>query len=324
MSAQESKFSFGLGGEISGGWADDKNDSDKDIDKFTSAEVYQSGGGGGIIGSFEYRINDLIAAGLKAGFRKDFQRFVMGFETSLFARIYFFRPKGIELFLEPGFGGIFVTGGEGQDGAYMGQTKGFFDFYANVGARFNLGNWYIEPYGGFGYPYWGRLGVMFGYRVPAPKPAAPAPAAPARSAASSASDRVTERQTETPRTVTSSGAQEPIRTIYFPANRTDFTGLDFATVETNNRNISAVVSLLQGNPEYRVLLEGHANPTEGTENEERYELIPLSRQRADAVADMLVAAGANRKQLVIGGSGGLHAGGSAETNRRVELSLLRN
>ncbi|MDR0569549.1 MAG: OmpA family protein [Spirochaetaceae bacterium] len=319
MYAQESKFSFGFGGEISGGI----DDPDRDDDDVLS-EVYKSGGGGGWSGAFEYRINDLFAAGLKTGTRHDFQYWVTAFEQSIFARIYFVRLNRLDVFAEPGLGGIFAV--------RESQVRAYLDAYILAGVRIKFGNWYVEPYLGTGYPFWGRVGVMVGYRVPAPKPApVQTQSADARAErnAADATDRMTTAQRqqqaqEAPKPATPPSPQEPIRTIFFSANSIDFAGLDAETVAANQRNLDDIAKNLMAHPNYRVLLEGHANPTEGTINEEQFELIPLSRQRADAVAEMLVKAGVNRKQIVIAGSGGIHSSNNPEANRRVEITIMRN
>ncbi|MDR0562305.1 MAG: OmpA family protein [Spirochaetaceae bacterium] len=314
--AQESKFSFGFGGEISGG-IEDPDASDDTV----LSEVYKSGGGGGWTGTFEYRINNLFAGGLKTGVRHDFQYWVTAFEQTIFARLYFVRLKRIEVFAEPGLGGVFAI--------REAQVRAFLDAYLLAGVRINLGNWYVEPYLGGGYPFWGRVGVMIGYRVPAPQPVA-VQSQPAETRtetkAPDAADRLAtlRQQSETPKPADSSTAsapQEPVRTILFPANATDFTGLNSETIERNNRHLSDIANTLKAHPQYRAVLEGHANPTEGTENEERYELVPLSRQRADTIADMLAGAGVDRKQLEIVASGGSRSTANSDANRRVEITI---
>ncbi|MDR2518918.1 MAG: hypothetical protein LBD13_05840 [Spirochaetaceae bacterium] len=135
--AQESPFSFGLGGEVSGG-ADPK--------------IYE--GGGGWIGSAEYRFHERFAGGVKSGASNDFQYRITVFRENVFARWYFWRPKNLEVFAEAGLGGLFVVRGS--------ETWANLEFSFAAGVRFSFGTWYVEPYLGAGYPVWGRVGVAVG------------------------------------------------------------------------------------------------------------------------------------------------------------------
>jgi len=303
--AQESKVSFGMGGEINGGAA------------VEDTKVYEAGGGW--TGSAEYRFTNLFAGGIKLGVTNDFKYRITVFEQSIFARLYFVRLKKVDIFAEAGPGGLIVMRTSGVSAS--------LEAYLIAGARISFGNWYVEPYIGTGYPLWGRIGAMIGYRVPAPQPAvvqAPQPAIsrPDPRAAESTSNQrqqpLSEEQTS------SAPSQSQIAVIIFPANRMDFTGLNAETVEANAKSITDMGNILKAHPEYRAVLEGHANPTEGTEEEELYELIPLSRQRAEVVAEMLVRAGVNRKQLIIAGSGGVVPSTTGEKNRRVEITVIHN
>ncbi|MDR2493789.1 MAG: hypothetical protein LBD24_01065 [Spirochaetaceae bacterium] len=137
--AQETPFSFGLGGEISGA-ADSK--------------MYE--GGGGFIGTAEYRFHERFAAGIKSGASNDFQYRITVFRENIFARWYFWQPKSIDVFAEAGLGGLLVVRGN--------ETWGSLEAAFTLGARFSFGAWYVEPYIGAGYPVWGRVGVAVGIK----------------------------------------------------------------------------------------------------------------------------------------------------------------
>jgi len=71
--------------------------------------------------------------------------------------------------------------------------------------------------------------------------------------------------------------------IVFPANSADFTGLSPETIENNYAVINSVAELLNKHQNYRIIIEGHANPTRAESairERERHSLIYLSGQRA--------------------------------------------
>jgi outer membrane protein OmpA-like peptidoglycan-associated protein len=301
VSAQEGKFSFGFGGEISGA-ADPK--------------MYE--GGGGFIGMTEYRFKDPFSAGFKIGVSNDFEYRITVFRENIFARWYFWRLGSVEAFAELGPGALLTMRGS--------EIWAGLELAASAGARFSFGAWYVEPYIGTGYPVWGRVGVAVGYRVP-PRSGSRAPV-PAQSNAGDEALTATEKLAQE---TSSSGDGQgsavstgPTYVIIFPPNRADFTGLDSATADENSSVIFEIETMLSEHPEYRVLLDGYANPVEGTEVEDRNELRPLSRQRAEKVAETLVGAGVDRRRLIIAGSGGLRSDSdNKQKNRRVELTIIK-
>lgn len=81
-------------------------------------------------------------------------------------------------------------------------------------------------------------------------------------------------------------------------------GEDDARARQNERVITAVAEILRRFPEYTVIVEGHAVNISGTEREQREELIPLSRDRAEAVRDALIDEGVPAGMLRFRGRGG--------------------
>ncbi|MDR2518919.1 MAG: OmpA family protein [Spirochaetaceae bacterium] len=311
VSAQESKFSFGLSGEISGG-ADPK--------------MYE--GGGGWTGSVEYRFKGPFSGGGKIGVSNDFQYRIAVFKQSMFARWYFWRfNSSIEAFAELGPGALLMMRGN--------EIWASLEIALSAGARFSFGNnWYVEPYLGTGYPVWGRLGVAVGYRVPLQRPGSfRAPAAGPANTEAEALTAAEKLAQENPPPAgdgqgaagpSGGGSAGPAYVIIFPPNRMDFNGLDSGAADENSRTFLEIENVLSEHPEYRVLLDGYANPVEGTEVEDRNELRPLSRQRAEKVAETLVNAGIDRRRLIIAGSGGLRSDrDNRQKNRRVELTIIK-
>ena len=85
-----------------------------------------------------------------------------------------------------------------------------------------------------------------------------------------------------------------------------------------------IAQVLLNNPQFRILVDGHANPVIRTATEEEEVLRPLSLQRAQVVADFLVEFyNVDRRRLIITGAGGGYpAGNDAAINRRVNFVII--
>jgi flagellar hook assembly protein FlgD/outer membrane protein OmpA-like peptidoglycan-associated protein len=130
-----------------------------------------------------------------------------------------------------------------------------------------------------------------------------------------------------------------VPSIIFRANAADFNGLSQSIVDNNNRILRRVAEILNKFREYRITVEGHANPTTepGTrarQNEEtgsarEIGLQPLSEERAKATVDFLVGFGVSRSRMSSVGRGGTRTVVSFEDydnwwkNRRVEFILIK-
>ncbi len=120
-----------------------------------------------------------------------------------------------------------------------------------------------------------------------------------------------------------------VPSIIFRENAADFNGLDKAVVDKNVQVLKRIAEILNKFRDYRIQVEGHANNVTGTQREEDAELIPLSRQRSDAVRDFLVRNGVDGSRLSTVGLGGTKPvvqRGDRENwwkNRRVEFILLK-
>jgi len=84
--------------------------------------------------------------------------------------------------------------------------------------------------------------------------------------------------------------------VYFDAN---LNNLDASKSASNNRMLMRIVDFLNENREYRMRIEGHANPI----GNPGAELI-TSLRRAETIVNLLVELGANRDQLIPEGLGG--------------------
>ena len=124
-----------------------------------------------------------------------------------------------------------------------------------------------------------------------------------------------------------------VPSIVFSSYNAGFTGLTEETIGNNNYILRRIAQTLKKFDTYRVIVEGHANPTATTEAgrwlEQEAELRPLSEMRAKYVADHLVNLGVDRGRLTTVGVGGARPIANYEDrgnwwkNRRVEFILLK-
>ncbi|MCL2191493.1 MAG: OmpA family protein [Treponema sp.] len=120
--------------------------------------------------------------------------------------------------------------------------------------------------------------------------------------------------------------------IIFAANAADFSGLPAYQVENNLRVLRQVAESLNRFRDYRITVEGHANPTfppGPARNNEAPILQRLSEARARTVLDQLARNGVNRNRMTSVGIGGNSPVVAFEEhdlwwqNRRVEFILVR-
>ena len=120
-----------------------------------------------------------------------------------------------------------------------------------------------------------------------------------------------------------------IPSIVFRANHADFIGIPQDRLENNIRVLRRVAEILNRFRDYRITVEGHANPVLGTAREENEVLMPLSFARSQFVIDHLAGLGVSRARLSpIGRGGGMNIADPRDQdnswkNRRVEFLLIR-
>jgi len=123
-----------------------------------------------------------------------------------------------------------------------------------------------------------------------------------------------------------------IPSIVFPADSAVFDGLDKNTLDNNIRVIKRVAQILNRFRNYKVTVEGHANPTTASgpaREQEEPSLKDLSEKRAGYVLEQLVTNSVARSRLTFTGAGGSmpvvpyedHSGWWK--NRRVDFILIR-
>jgi hypothetical protein len=120
-----------------------------------------------------------------------------------------------------------------------------------------------------------------------------------------------------------------VPSITFRANHADFIGIPQDRLENNIRVLRRVAEILNRFRDYRITVEGHANPVLGTAREENEVLMPLSLARAEFTIEQLAGLGVSRARLSPVGRGGTINVASPRDqdnswkNRRVEFLLIR-
>ena len=123
-----------------------------------------------------------------------------------------------------------------------------------------------------------------------------------------------------------------VPSIQFRPNFADFVGLDKEVVDNNTRIIRRIAEILNRFRDYKVQVEGHANPTSApgaARDREEPALKSISEARAKAIVDMLVRYGVARSRLTATGAGGSKPITAFEDrenwwkNRRVEFYLIK-
>jgi flagellar hook assembly protein FlgD/outer membrane protein OmpA-like peptidoglycan-associated protein len=121
-----------------------------------------------------------------------------------------------------------------------------------------------------------------------------------------------------------------IPSITFRANYADFIGIPKERQDTNTRVLKRIAEILNKFRDYKVIVEGHANPVLKTAKEEEEVLKPLSLARAQFVINHLVSnGGVSRSRLSPIGQGGTRNVANSQDpnnnwkNRRVEFLLIK-
>ena len=125
-----------------------------------------------------------------------------------------------------------------------------------------------------------------------------------------------------------------IASITFAANTADYVNVDADAALKNSTTIKRLAEIFRKYAKYRIEVEGHANlvnfdnPAKA-KTEQEQELIPLSKQRADAIRDALIGQGIEAGRITTTGVGAAEPlvpfsdVDNRWKNRRVEFVLVR-
>jgi hypothetical protein len=250
-------------------------------------------------------------------------RDILSFETQVYLRWNFLRlGRDVEKTTN-----IFVQGGIGLLAAYRGNENPFDDvtmtrgsLLADValGATIPLSpRWHIEPSARAGYPHIAGISLTAGYKFPLPQ---------------STRRLTTDNYLEIIRNLPPSEIIRLIRIsaiefiLFGPDIGRYNVGIDRDAQQLNELVLNYIAQVLKESPNFRVRIEGHANPH--TINvSEADDLMALSTLRASVVAEQLRARGVNEEQIVIIAFGGTRTATNEwdvrNRNRRVELIMIQ-
>ena len=116
-----------------------------------------------------------------------------------------------------------------------------------------------------------------------------------------------------------------VNTIHFDPDRATFTRISEAQQKENRETLDSIAEQIKAHPDCFITIEGYANNVTNTEREDREELIPLSKLRAEAILEMLKERGLESSIMKADGKGGANPLAAWEDraswwkNRRVEF-----
>jgi len=226
---------------------------------------------------------------------------ILTFENQIYLRWNFLRlgrpEKTVDIFVQGGIGLLAFYRGENGFFDDMSKRRGSFMLDAAVGITIHLtSTWHIEPAVHGGYPHIVGAGITIGKKIPL-----------------------------RPECVKSAF---PSKFIMFGAYTGEYNveiGRD--TMKQNELALNDIAKKLMANPNYRVRIEGHANPVMNNPDETN-SLMTLSKTRANTVAGLLKAKGVREEQMVIIAYGGARPVTNDQRywdrNRRVELVIFQD
>ncbi|MDR0301604.1 MAG: OmpA family protein [Treponema sp.] len=225
---------------------------------------------------------------------------------------------------------IFIQGGVGLVSAYRGKDNPFDDVTLTRGslmADAALGvtipltsRWHIEPAVRGGYPHIVGGSITAGYKFPLPQKTSYTVVPPVV-------EHVEVIRTLPPNEIIKRLMITAVEFVLFGPNIGRYnTGIDRDAQGLNELVLNTIAKTLKENPDYRVRIEGHANPVT-TDPGEADELMALSALRSNAVAEQLKAKGVKEEQMVVIAFGGTRTVTSDHDiwnrNRRVELIIIQ-
>jgi len=125
-----------------------------------------------------------------------------------------------------------------------------------------------------------------------------------------------------------------VTSIIFRADHADFIDLSEEIIQSNQAAIRRVAEILNIYSNYRIIIDGHANPTTAPDTQERLDeedsLMHLSEQRALRIMEELAQLGVSYSRMTVRGFGTTRSlvpwddYDNIHLNRRVEIILVRD
>jgi hypothetical protein len=219
----------------------------------------------------------------------------------------------------------------------------------SAGWRFNFTKtWYVEPALRLGFPYIWGINATVGIRLQAKKQEIPIPVTVVETVTVTETKIETVVETVYETVIETVIEKVPVKVLVIPdgdklrvytppfifnAYHADFEGLSEEIIDDNTHTLRHIVDLLNTFPDYRLEVEGYANPTtpEGPRRiREEPVLLRLSEDRAKTVVDTLVYLGVDPDRLSYRGMGSLKTVAPFNDqktnwmNRRVEFILVHS
>jgi hypothetical protein len=232
---------------------------------------------------------------------------ILAFEEQVYLRWNFLRTgrteNPVNIFLQSGMGILAMYRVTDNLFGDVKNNRGSLLFDMAAGATIPLtSRWHIEPAIRGGYPHIMGASITAGYKFPL-------------------SQRSKYGNIEIIKRIIIAG----IDSIMFGPDTEQYNvDIDQNVQERNETVLNIIAKTLKDNPDFRLRIEGHANPVtkDPAENDR---LISLSKMRADTVAQRLMAKGVTEEQMFLIGLGGtkIISYDIRDMNRRVELIVIQ-
>jgi len=322
----------------SGAYAQNRNDKKANEYEFPNGNFWSLNGGIGMSGvlvdgqSYQFILEPRLwlspplMVGAKAGLNYSAEvenddnvlSNILTFEGQVYLRWNFLR------FGKENLWNVFAQAGLGLIAAYRGNDKPFDDVTVTRGSVLGdaaigvtipvTSRWHIEPLIRGGYPHIWGFALTAGYKFPLPQ------------------NTVTTEYRETVKMLDPNEIVKIIKitaiefVLFGPDIGRYNIGIDRDAQQLNELVLNYTAQELKENPDFRVRIEGHANPF--TINlSEADDLMALSAMRSEEIAAQLRERGVREEQMVIIAFGGTREATSEwdirNRNRRVELMIIQ-
>jgi outer membrane protein OmpA-like peptidoglycan-associated protein len=248
---------------------------------------------------------------------------ILTFEGQVYLRWNFLRLGPVDKKVN-----IFAQAGLGMLAAYRGWGSNVFDDVTRtrgslladgaIGVTVPLTpRWHIEALGRGGYPHLFGASITAGYKFPLPE----------KIKYQKDVERIEIVRTLAPNDIIKIIKITSIEFIIFGPDIGNYNiGIDRDAQQLNELVLNQIANDLIKNPDFRVRLEGHANPYT-INHSEAEDLMALSAMRSNTVAQQLRQRGVSDEQMVIIAYGGTRTATSEwdirNRNRRVELMVIQ-
>jgi len=249
---------------------------------------------------------------------------ILTFEGQVYLRWNFLRlgkneNKKINVFAQAGIGLLSAYRGWGNKVFDdVTRTRGSLLADGAIGITIPLTQrWHIEALGRGGYPHLFGASITAGYKFPLPE----------KIKYQKETEKVEVIKTMTPNEIIKVIKITSIEYILFGPDIGSYNiGIDRDAQQLNELVLNQIAKDLEENPDFRVRLEGHANPLT-VNHSEAEDLMALSALRSSTVAEQLRKRGVSDDQMVLIAYGGTRNATNEwdirNRNRRVELMVIQ-